>query len=215
MKKDFAMFVLMCVMYFAYMAMTTGCASTAQKLTKHNSPLMRVMIDASVMRPEQYVRLQNSLARSGKWILVDRSRGFHVIKQEQELQHRNQSDRFEDSEKYAHWGKLYGVGAVIVPNADCERMTNFFSGYFNRCRQTLSIINANTGEIMATSDVSADSEPGWEAIPSWDIAVEELNAHFPERLDTRVDQELVEYKKLSKEEAEKRRGIAVKNSDGE
>jgi hypothetical protein len=176
-----------------------GCASAPR--TKWTDKTMRVMIDPESIDAQNYVKIQYSLVASGKWIVVDRKDGLRAIKHEQDMLHRTESDRYDDREKYAMWGKLYGVGGVIVAHSQCQRRDGFFPGQYNRCRQNLAIMDTNNGEVIAVSEARADSD-AWNEMPDWEDAVSVLNDNFPKNFEKdKTDKRLAEYKDLAREEA--------------
>src|SRR5665647_827111 len=105
----------------------TSCSSPNKQRTKWTDKSMRVMIDPDSIDEENYVQIQSALVRSGKFTVVDRARGMQAAEKEQERLHRNNSDRFEDKEKWAHWGKMYGVGSIIVPHVQCTKENSFMN----------------------------------------------------------------------------------------
>lgn len=154
------------------MVLSTGCATHRVRST---DPVMRVTIDAQSMVREAYIRVQKSVFDSGKFIVVDRDQGFRAIAKEQELQHT--TSRFGQNEKYALWGKMYGVGGIFVANEQCKAVTSIFHAPYAECVQTLSLVNATTGEIMAMAEVTEKSDGPIE--PSWDKAIAELIDRYP------------------------------------
>lgn len=186
-----------------------GCASAPPR-TKWTDKTMRVMIDPASIDANSYVKIQYAIVASGKWILVDRRDGFKAIKKEQEMLHRVESDRYDDREKYALWGKMYGVGGVIIAHAQCERRNNALNEY-NRCRQSLAIMDTNSGEVLAVSEAQTDSD-SWNEQPSWEDAVATLNDNFPKSFKKdETDRRLLEYKDLAKEEAIRQKEILIQS----
>lgn len=178
----------------------TGCSTTTPR-TKWTDKTMRIMIDPESIDAQNYVKVQHALVNSGKWIVVDRRDGFKAIKKEQEMLHRNESDRYEDREKYALWGKLYGVGGVVVAHSQCTRYEGFLPGQYNHCRQNLAIMDTNNGEVLAVSEATSDSDD-WTQMPSWEESVAILNDNFPKHFVRDMsDEKLLEYKDLAREEA--------------
>lgn len=190
-SQEVVLFVCWLVILFA----ASGCASRQVSLaTKYNSPVMRVAIDADSIDRDQYARLQTALIQSNKFIVVDRGNGFRAVQKEQSMLHEDQPERFSNREKYARWGKLYGVGGVITVNVQCERRSAFTSGYYNRCLQNISLIDATSGEVLASVEQYQDSESGWNAIPAWTDTVNAFNKSIPAKFGHNEEAELVAYK---------------------
>ncbi|MBY0314588.1 MAG: hypothetical protein K2Q26_03650 [Bdellovibrionales bacterium] len=184
------------------LACLLGCASTPR--TKWTDKTMRVMIDPDSIPAEHHVMIQQALVDSGKWFVVDRSSGFRAIKTEQQRLHREESDRYEDREKWAHWGKLYGVGGIVVAHAQCKKEQGWLIGrWYQVCRQYLSIMDANTGEVITAIQTDAESsEAGF--YPKWDEAVAKLNESYPANFKPfQTSERLEQYRELSKEEAQR------------
>ena len=181
-----------------------GCASTPRnKFTDKN---MRILLDPDSIEAAQDVMIQKALVDSGKWFVVDRSNGFKAIKTEQERLHRTEDDRYDDREKFAHWGKLYGVGGIVVANAQCKKEQGWLIGrWYQVCRQYLSIVDANTGEVITAIENSAESSDA-EFYPKWDEAVVKLNESYPATFKPmQTSERLEQYRELSKEEAQRQK----------
>ena len=159
-----------------------GCASTPR--SKWTDKDMRVMIDPDSVSPEHYVQIQNALVRLGKFTVVDRDAGMRALKKEQEREHRNETDRFENKEKWSMWGKMYGVGSIVVAHAQCYQTGSFWNpGKVKlQCRQMLSMVDSNTGEVFVAVEgendgpVSADRS---YIAPDWNDTVEKLVDAYP------------------------------------
>ncbi len=179
-----------------------GCASTPR--TKWTDKTMRVMIDPDSIPAEHHVMIQQALVDSGKWFVVDRSKGFKAIKTEQERLHREESDRYEDREKWAHWGKLYGVGGIVVAHAQCKKEQGWLIGrWYQVCRQYLSIVDSNTGEVITAIQNDAESKEA-DFFSRWDEAVAKLNESYPANFKPfQTSERLEQYRELSKEEAQR------------
>ena len=116
---------------------------------------------------DHHVMIQQALVDSGKWFVVDRSSGFKAIKSEQQRLHRDEADRYEDREKWAHWGKMYGVGGIVVAQAQCKKEQGWLLGrWYQVCRQFLSIVDANTGEVITAIQNDAESDEA-DFFPKW------------------------------------------------
>lgn len=176
----------------------TGCG--AVKRTKWTDPVMRVMIDPYSIDSASYVKIQYALHSTGKWTVVDRADGLRAVKYEQEQLHRNHPDRFSDREKFAHWGKLYGVGGVVTAHKQCTKHFSFFGTKYQKCKLNLAIMSANTAEVLSAASVEAEVD-GWNTEPEWIIAADSLTDQFPEYFEKHETEQLEEYKDISKEEA--------------
>jgi hypothetical protein len=193
---------------------------------------MRILIDSDTISTDDYVSIQTALVKEGRFMIVDRNMGYRAIKAEQERLHRTEEDRYADKEKWAHWGKLYGVGAIVVAHSQCYRTQRFFTLalYTNACKQFLSLVDANTGEVISAIDNEADSAaPGNNvgsesfSVPTdWTVAVQKFVDAYPK--DYRPEfysSGIVRYQDESKENAQKLREIAspktseIKKSDEE
>lgn len=205
--KIFTQTVLMLAALTAVSTML-GCSSLPRN--KWTDKSMRVMIDPEGVDAKHYVRVQQALVASGKYVVVDRGMGYNAIKKEQEREHRENTDRFMDREKYAHWGKLYGVGAVVVAHAQCTTKDGWFKHAYPFCRQYLAIVDSNTGEVIATAEEESEgSSYDYDLAPSWEDAVAKLNDAYPSHFEPNKDHKaLRDYKDLSQEEATRQREIA-------
>lgn len=197
---------------FLVLALASGCATSRTKYTDKN---LRVMIDPDHIDEDNYFKLQKALVASGSFVVVDRKQGFTAIKKEQERLHRNEVDRYEDKQKWAHWGKLYGVGGIIVPHNECQKVESgplFKPGPRVRCHQYLSILDANTGEVIAVAQENVYSERianiygNHYLAPEWDDTVDTLMDNYPKKFEKREDHEIIaNYKKESEEHAQAQR----------
>ena len=184
-----------------------GCAGKTPR-TRYSDPYMRVALWPNGIDAANYVRIQQALIASGRFIVVDRGSGLAAIKEEQEALHETQADRFADPEKFAHWGKLLGVGAIIVAHTQCAQKHAWLArSMYARCQQFAEIVNSNTGEVMASSEGQEDTANNEEDLaPSWDSTVERLVDAYPKHYEPNRDtRELADYKELSKEEAQRHR----------
>lgn len=200
---------------FIVLYLVTGCAGKTPR-TKWTDKTMRIAIDPASIDADNYVRIQQALVESGKWVVVDRAMAFNAIKHEQERLHRTDSDRFEDREKYALWGKMLGVGGVIVAHAQCSRKGSFWTeGHYAHCQQFLSIVDSNTGEVIATAEDQQDGSNSEEEIaPPWDDAVAKLNSNYPKNYELNKNHQILEtYKDVAKEEAIRQREIVTEQNN--
>lgn len=179
---------------------------SSKERTKWTDPAMRVMVDPEGLPARDYIRIVSALKRSGKWFVVDRKDGLRAIFKEQKMIHRDRADQFKDEEKYSIWGRLYGIGGVVIGHVDCTRKTGFFSSH-TTCKQNLAVVSANSGEVLSTSETDNDDAvlnySGDIKIGSdWTDAVSELNNNFPknyEKLKYSDDMEL--FREEAKQEA--------------
>lgn len=192
---------------FAGISTVTGCATAR---TKWTDKTMRVMIDPDGVEADHYVRIQEALVSSGKWVVVDRGMGYNAIQKEQEREHRGQSDRFLDREKFAHWGKLYGVGGIVVAHAQCQVKDGWFiKKNYPHCQQYLAIVDTNSGEVIsAVQDEVDGGSYDYQLAPSWEEIVAKLNNAFPTHFETNKDDKILrDYKDVSQEEATRQKEV--------
>lgn len=169
-------------MVLALGTLLVGCATPR---TKDTDPSMRVMVDPDSIEKGHYVRLVNALQQSGKYIVVDRADAFKAAKKEQDFQYTDGDQRVDTRERYATYGKMYGVGGVVAGKAQCSPSNRFMSyqGDYD-CVQSLSIVDARTGEVIATAEHITEGDGQFlfgemKQAPAWVEAVEKLNAAFP------------------------------------
>ncbi len=199
------------VILFGLLIITVGCSSPPIR-SKWADKNMRVMIDPDSISPTDYVAIQNALVQEDKFMVVDRGAGFRAVLIEQQRQHRVQNDRFSDREKWSHWGKLYGVGAIVVAHSQCFKKKKIFS--FNplvtSCKQFLSLVDSNSGEVIVAVDGENETPTegnnfGSESFkqPSdWKLVVAEFVDAYPKVYKPQHYSEgLVQYQQLSEEEA--------------
>ena len=174
--------------------------STPVKRTKYSDKNMRILLDPESISPEDYVRVQQALVASGKWAVIDRSQAFQAIQKEQERLHRDESDRFDDKQKYAHWGRLFGVGAVVVGHSQCTDKTNILGLPRTYCQQFLNIVDANTGEVITA--VENENNAAYGETPDWEETVAKLNDSYPEDYQPKIySKKIADYEDESKERA--------------
>lgn len=209
------------IAFGAYCLFTfTGCSHSMPKRTKWTDKNLRVMIDPDAIGENDYFKLQKALVQAGNFTVVDRNAGFKAIKAEQERTQRNEQDRYADKEKWSHWGKLYGVGSIIVPHTECSKVESggfFHPGPRARCFQYISIVDANTGEVTVMIENEAygermDSIYGNQYhVPAWDEAVEKLVDAYPHDFDNSNYHPVLEnYRNLSAEEAVRQKEVVAK-----
>lgn len=207
--------LMKCVVLIAACAWLGGCGS-AEKRTKWTDKNMRIMIDPDSLEPSDYVSVQAALMREGNFTVVDRAQGYRAVKTEQERSLRREGDRYADKEKWAHWGKLYGVGAIAVGHSQCWRHKPLFSlsPFVIRCKEFLSLVDANTGEVITAVDGQDDKSGAVEssvaaAASDWTDVVKKLVDAYPKDFKPQYYSEGVEhYRDLSEEEAKRQREIS-------
>jgi len=162
----------------------TGCSSVRIR-TKYTDPAHRVMILPSSITEESYNQIMASMMDSNKFIIVDRGRGFKALKKEQTMIHKEEGDRFDNAEKYSRYGKLYGVGAVIVASQNCQKIPGVWTQIKRTdCRQYMSAIDTSTGEVI-TSVQRLEEGESMMVNPTWDNTVEAFNERFPKTWDNK------------------------------
>ena len=178
----------------------SACSSTEVR-TKFTDKNMRLMVDPDKVDEAQHVRLQTALVKTDRWTVIDRKDGFSAIKKEQDREHRNDSDRFSDQEKWAQWGQLYGVGAILVPHVDCYLKQNLFSPRLSKhCVQFLRLVDANTAEVILAVEGSSSSVES--DTPDWYETVEKLGEEYPTQFtEEKISERLIRYKKQSEARA--------------
>jgi len=180
------------------LAVLASCASKPR--TKFSDKSMRILIDADSVEPSDYIKIQTALVKTGAFAVIDRAKGFSAIKREQERAHRDQIDRFSDRDKYAHWGRLYSVGAVVVGHAQCHMKQSGWSGQVTYCQQFLNVIDSNTGEVIVAVEGGNDAELGTR--PDWDEITDKLVQNYPKYfVSNPKTKELNEYQDESEERA--------------
>lgn len=196
----------------------TACSSNPIR-TKWADKNMRVAIDSDSISTDDYVSIQTALVKEGRFMVIDRNLGYKAIKTEQERLHRKEEDRYSDKEKWAMWGKMYGVGAIVVAHSQCYRTQKFFtlSLYTTTCKQYISLVDSNTGEIIAAVDHEEDSpasgnnygSESFKTPVSWQTAVEKFVDAYPKDYKPQYYSEgIVNYQKEAEAEAKKQREIS-------
>lgn len=181
------------------MAIATGCATAR---TKYSDKNMRVMIDSEGLDYRQLVRLQTSLVQTGKFTVVDRAAGFKALKREQDRQHRIEADRYSDREKFAQWGKLYGVGTVLTANVQCVDKASFWNqqNYKQYCHQYINLVDTNTGEVFLA--VEGEIDGNRQEVLGWADTVEKLTEAYPQYFkEHKLHDRLVKYQDESEQVA--------------
>ena len=181
--------------------------STSIPRTRLSDKSLRIMVDPDSISAEHYVRIQSALVKSGKFFVVDRSQGFQAVKKELERTHRSEADKYSDRDKYSIYGRLFGVGSVVVAHADCQRKQSWWNqnNWKLECTQFIQLIDSNTAQVIVavedknSSDLSLDMSG---VVPSWDGAIEKLVAAYPENYTPAYyTKELQDYQDLAQEAA--------------
>ena len=191
----------------------SGCAGLPRN--RFTDPQSRVFIDPQSIDANNYARIQNALVNNGKFVVVDRAQAFNAVKREQNTTQREQNSRFDDKEKWAWIGKLYGVGAIVVANNQCRRETSFWNHDRSNlvCLQRLALINANTGQVMVSVENTNSADYTFDLqyiVPDWVDTVEKMVDNYPKEFETRgYDKGLELYQDISKEHAQRQRELAT------
>lgn len=183
-----------------------SCATDKDKYrTKFTDKNMRVMVDPASLDVENYIRLQTALVQQQMWTVLDRQAGLEAVKKEQENLHKSNSDRYEDREKFARWGKLYGVGAVLVGHKQCAFKKKFLSLNVQDwyCDQMINMVDANTGEVILGVEGGQYTD-GPTIAPDWKEIVGKLADAYPKTFVKEPVSERMEIYKQENEEASKR-----------
>jgi hypothetical protein len=194
-----------------------SCSSN-EKRTKFSDKNMRIAIDSAGIKASDYVGIQTAIVKEDAFAVIDRGQGFSAIKTEQERLHRNQSDRFLDKEKWAQWGKMLGVGAVVVGHSQCYRAKKFFSidMYVNRCKQYINLVDANTGSVIVAveneDDQSIEVDAGsFQKPQDWSVIVRKLVDAYPKDYKpVQYSDGLMNYQDVSQEEAIRQKELVEK-----
>lgn len=184
------------------LAFLISSCSTNEPRTRYSDKNMRIMLYPDTISADHFARIQTSLVRSDVWSVLDRSQGLKAVKKEQDTIHRSESDRYDDREKYAHWGKLYGVGAIVVAHAQCTNKANKWnvSELRTYCQQFLNLVDSNTGEVVLGVEAESDAEYGMT--PDWNEVTKKLADEYPKYFTKeKVTERLERYKEESKERA--------------
>ena len=116
-----------------------SCASKRTTRTKYSDKSLRVMVDPRSAGGKNHTKVQSAIVRSGMFTVVDRFSGYQAVQKEQNRAYVRKPDRFANNQKFAHWGKLYGVGAVVIAKSQCRWAKAVWRGQIvNRCELFLS-----------------------------------------------------------------------------
>lgn len=191
------------------LVIASGCATPRTKWSDKN---MRVMIDPDAIDDDNYLEVFKAVTETEKFTVVDRQAGFKAIKKEQERLHQEDPDRYANKEKWAHWGKLYGVGAVIVPQTRCTLDRSTFNQFkrYNNCKQYLWLVDANTGEVVVIASGENEGRSTFDLpapAPTWEDTVEKLISKYPKYFDTKeYHEKIIQYQEESEKLAKERMG---------
>ncbi|WII72158.1 hypothetical protein QJS83_16975 [Bdellovibrio sp. 22V] len=202
----------------------SGCSSPPKR-SVWSDKNMRVFIDPDSVSSQDYVEISNELVKSGRFMVIDRAQGFRAVQREQERLHRVQADRFENKEKYAIWGKMFGVGAIVVGHSQCYRRKPWISfssaPYLNSCSQYLSLIDSNTGEVILSVD-GKDEQPapgnnwGSESFTppqNWANIVDKFVNSYPENYKPAYYSEsMMKYRDQAEQEALKQKEFLLQKN---
>lgn len=195
-----------------------SCASKVVR-TRDSDKSLRVALIKAGISDTEHSSIQQALVETGKFNVVDRNAAFNAVTNEQHLEHREMSDRFEDSQKFAQWGKMYGVGAVITAHSVCggaESSKNLIYlvghlatlGLFDKtlCTEFLELVDTNTAEVLVSVRYEAGKRNG-EAL-DWSDIVDKLVDQYPIYFGQVKKHELLfKYEAESKEEALKQKRV--------
>ena len=201
---------------FCFLLLTTLVAcSSNERRTRYSDKNLRIGLWPSTIDEKTYAAVQTALVKLDMFFVVSRGAGLKAVQREQEALHRNQVDRYQDDEKFAQFGKLYGLGAVVVAKDDCFRDRSFFTGRMVYvCNQYLNLVDANTGQVVVAVDHKAYSEH-LNAKPGWNEIAKKLADVYPKYFSRKAITERLElYKKESREHSirQKHKVIEQKNS---
>lgn len=183
-----------------------NACSSAPKITKWTSPTMRIAIDPQSIDSANYVRIQEALVQSGKYFVVDRGDGFSAVVREEDMEQTGNPDRFGNEDRYARLARLYGVGAIVVANAQCSMKNSWLSGNYAHCIQSLALVDATTAEVIAQVRGENDDADTWygdiKTASNWDSTVEKLNDAVPKTyVPSQYNERMRLYRKELREDA--------------
>lgn len=180
----------------AGLVVAAGLAGCATPRTTSTDPAMRIFVDADSLDKKNLPRLKAALQESGKWIVIDRDAGYNAMNKEQDRQYKDSENRIDQKERYAIFGKQYGVGGVITASSQCSSSRRFWADQKDfDCIQNLQVMDAKTGEILATAEGLATDGSFFFAemniAPSWTETVEKLNANYPKYFEKIKKSEII------------------------
>lgn len=177
-----------------------GCGGKTIKRTRYSDPSLRIFLDPASIDEKNFVRIQAALMATGKFFVVTRQAGFRAIKAEQERLHRDEVDRYNDREKWAHWQELYSVNGIVRAASQCSQKYTILQTPYQKCTQFLSIINASTGEVIVA--IENVKEADYRETASWYKTAEILVDNYPENYEVKKWHKKIEdYRDESQEHA--------------
>ena len=209
------------LIYFGAIAFSMSlisCSSTPR--TKWTDKNMRIMVSPDIDE-ENYVQIQQALVKSGKFTVVDRARALAAVKKEQESTLRTEEDRFSDNAKFSHWGKLYGVGSIVIAHVQCAKEHSTFNRtkLYLDCRQYLSMVDSNTGEVFVAVEGQNEGPSTYDLsfiVPNWDETVVKLLDAYPSSFrNENYAKTVTDYQDLSTEHAQRQRESVEKQKSSE
>jgi hypothetical protein len=195
--------------------------STSTPRTKWTDKNMRVMIDPDSIDEENYVQIQQALVSAGNFTIVDRARGMNAMKKEQERTQRVEADRFADKEKWSHWGKMYGVGSIVVGHLQCRKENVLFNRtkMYLDCHQFLSMIDSNTGEVIVAVEGQNEGPASYDLSyiqPDWNKVTEKLMDAYPKEYRANTySKEVITYQEISSEHAQRQKELVERKKEAE
>lgn len=204
------------LLVLATLTLASCSSGQVKERTKWTDKGMRVMIDPDSIGEENYVQIQNALVNSGKFTVVDRAQGLKAMKKEQETTQRVETDRFADKEKWSHWGKMFGVGSIIVAHTQCRREHSMFNRnkMLLNCDQFLSMVDSNTGEVFVSVKGNSEGEASFDLgymYPSWDKTVDTMVEAYPKNYrPENYSKEVITYQDISAEHAQRQKELTDK-----
>lgn len=179
-----------------YFLALTGCSSTPR--TKWTDKSMTIGIHPGILDPANTMELTSQFMQSNRWNIVDRMYGLDGVMKEQDMVHVNLPGRFDDKRKYSHWKKLYGIGALIVPFAQCEYVPPEDAYEKRKCHLVINMVDTNTGQTLVSVSGSGKWKPG-AIFKEWKGLVEQFEERYPKYFPDRIqdEEELVDYQELS------------------
>lgn len=203
-----------------------GCSSSPKPRSVWADKSMRACVASEGVSPQDSVAITTALVKSGKFMVIDRSQGLRSVVQEQNMLHRNQVDRFDDREKYARYGKLFGCGSVVVAHSQCFKKKPIFSWsnqpYVNICQQYLSMVDTNSAEIIVAVDGKSEVPAGasnwgsesFTAPSDWEQTVADLVEAYPKNFQPKFYSEGMEqYRDIVEEESLRQKEVIIKNQE--
>ena len=194
-----------------------GCAV---RRTKNSDKTLRVMLDPKSTQSEDYDSIAHALVSSGNFYVVDRGAAFNAIKNEQNNEYVLEPDRYQPESKYAQYGRLLGVGAVVVVSTECggaqssENLIYLVGhlatlGLFDKvmCKQFIKLVDTQTGEVVSSA-MNETGKYNREAL-DWSDAVGKLIDNYPKYFETvKKHEKLIKYEAESKQLSDKMRNAS-------